>query len=100
MVTVAEDPVLKTAVMEGTQTKGGLIEVKELRAPGSVIGHEVKEGEKVYLRPTKMIPFVLQELKAKEAVKAKARWLMWDLRALHTVVPMVWTGTSLQTTLL
>ena len=100
MARVAEDQVSKTVVMEEIQMKGGLIEVKELRAPGSVIGHEVKEREKVYLRPTKTIPFVLQELKAKEAVEAKARWSMWDSRALHTVAPTVWTGTSLQTTLL
>ena len=82
------------------QTRGGLVEVKELRAPGSVIGRGVKHGERAYLRPTKTIPFVLRELKAREAVKAKARWSMWDLRALHTVVATVWTGTSLQTTLL
>ena len=96
---VAEDLVSKKAVMEEIQTKGVLVEVKESRAPGSVTGRKVKEGEKVYLRATKTTLFVLQELIAKEAVKAKTRWLMWDLRAPHTV-PTVWTETSLRTTLL
>ena len=76
MAMVAEDLVLKTVVMEEIQTKGGLVEVKELRAPGSVVGREVKEGEKVYLRAPKTTLFVLQELIAKEAVKGKTRWSM------------------------
>ena len=97
---VAGDLVWKTAVMGEIQTREGLVETKELRAPGSVIGREVKEGEKIYLKPKKTIPSVLRELKAKGAVKAKARWSMWDLKVLHTVVATVWTGTSLQTTLL
>ena len=59
MVMEAEDLVSKKAAMEEIQTKGGLVEVKELRAPGSVIGREVKEGEKVYLRPAKTTPVVL-----------------------------------------
>ena len=59
MVMEAEDLVSKKAAMEGIQTKGGLVEVKESRAPGSVIGREVKEGEKVYLRPAKTTPVVL-----------------------------------------
>ena len=76
MVMVAGDLVSKTAAMGEIQTRGGLVEVKELRAPGSVIGREVKEGGKDYLKPKKTIPFVLRELKAKGAVKAKARWSM------------------------
>ena len=97
---VAGDLGWKTAVMGEIQMRGGLVEVKELRAPGWVIGREVKEEEKFYLRPKKTIPSVSRELKAKEAVKAKTRWSMWDLRVLHTVVATVWTGTSLQKTLL
>ena len=76
MVMVAGDLVLKTAVMGEIQMRGGLVEVKESRAPGSVIGPEIKEGGRFYLRPMKTIPFVLRELKVKEAVKAKARWSM------------------------
>ena len=89
MAMAAEDLVSKTAAMEETQTKGGLVEVKELRAPGSVIGREAKEGEKLYLRATKTILFGLQALVAKEAVKTRTRWLMWDSRAPRTVVPTV-----------
>ena len=76
MAMAAEDLVSKTAVMEETQTKGGLVEVKELRAPGLVIGREVKAGEKPYLRATKTTLFGFQELVAKEAVKTKTRWSM------------------------